>query len=72
MANSVTKDDDVILIPAFVGLGAPYWKMDARGAIFGITRDTTREQIVRAALNVLHFSPWTSLKRCSRIRAKQL
>ena len=37
------------MIPAFVGLGAPYWNMDTRGAIFGITRDTTREQIVRAA-----------------------
>ncbi|MGL4369128.1 MAG: FGGY family carbohydrate kinase, partial [Spirochaetota bacterium] len=49
MAMAVDKDDEVVLIPAFVGLGAPYWDMDARGAIFGITRDTTREQIVRAA-----------------------
>lgn len=50
MATAVNKRNDVVLIPAFVGLGAPYWKMDARGAIFGITRDTTREEIVRAAL----------------------
>jgi len=51
MATSLfTKEDEVVLVPAFVGLGAPHWKMDARGAIFGITRDTTREQIVRAAL----------------------
>lgn len=53
MAASVTKEDEVVLIPAFVGLGAPYWKMDARGAIFGLTRDTTREQIVRAALKAI-------------------
>jgi glycerol kinase len=50
LALSVNKDDEVMFIPAFVGLGAPYWKMDARGAVFGITRDTTREQIIRAAL----------------------
>ena len=50
MAKSVTKEDDVVMVPAFVGLGAPYWKMDTRGAIFGITRDTTREEIVKASL----------------------
>jgi glycerol kinase len=50
MATAVNKESDVVFIPAFVGLGAPYWKMDARGAIFGITRDTTREEITRAAI----------------------
>ena len=50
MALAVDKKDQVVFVPAFVGLGAPHWKMDARGAVFGITRDTTREQIVRAAL----------------------
>jgi glycerol kinase len=50
MATSVSKENDVVFVPAFVGLGAPHWKMDARGAVFGITRDTTREEIVRAAL----------------------
>lgn len=49
IAASVTQDDELVFIPAFVGLGAPHWNMDARGALFGITRDTTREQIVRAA-----------------------
>lgn len=47
--------DEVVFVPAFVGLGAPYWNMDARGAIFGLTRDTTREQIVRAALKSIAF-----------------
>ena len=50
MAASLDKEDEVVFVPAFVGLGAPYWDMDARGAIFGLTRDTTKEQIVRAAI----------------------
>jgi len=49
------EEDEVVFVPAFVGLGAPYWKMDARGAIFGITRDTSRGQIVRAALKSIAF-----------------
>ena len=50
MAKSVAKESSVVVVPAFVGLGAPHWKMDARGAIFGLTRDSTREEIVMAAL----------------------
>jgi glycerol kinase len=50
IAASLNKDDEVVFVPAFVGLGAPHWNMDARGAINGLTTDTTREQIVRAAL----------------------
>ena len=50
MAKSVARETPVVMVPAFVGLGAPYWKMDARGAIFGLTRDSTREEIVMAAL----------------------
>jgi glycerol kinase len=50
MAKSVAKESSVVVVPAFVGLGAPHWNMDARGAIFGLTRDTTREEIVMAAL----------------------
>jgi len=56
MATSLgNMADDLVFVPAFVGLGAPYWNMDARGAIFGLTRDTTREQIVRAALKSIAF-----------------
>jgi glycerol kinase len=43
------------LVPAFVGLGAPYWDPDARGAIVGITRGTTREDLVRAALDCIAY-----------------
>ncbi len=47
--------EDVVVVPAFAGLGAPYWDMYARGAIFGLTLDTGREQIVRATLRSLAF-----------------
>ncbi len=42
-------------MPAFVGLGAPHWVPDARGALFGLTRGTTREHLVRAALEAMAF-----------------
>lgn len=50
LANSVEGTHGVYFIPAFTGLGAPYWNPDARGAIIGLTRDTTRAHITRAAL----------------------
>lgn len=50
MAAGQDSNNGVYLVPAFTGLGAPHWRPDARGGIFGITRDTSREDIVRAAL----------------------
>jgi glycerol kinase len=50
LARSVESTDGVYLVPAFVGLGAPYWDPDARGALLGLTRGTRKEHIVRAAL----------------------
>lgn len=50
MAQSVESSDGVFFIPAFTGLGAPYWNPDARGAILGLTRDTSIAHITRAAL----------------------
>ncbi len=44
------ETQDVVLVPAFVGLGAPYWQPEARGAIFGLTRATTPAEIARATL----------------------
>ncbi|MDE2156296.1 MAG: glycerol kinase GlpK [Xanthomonadaceae bacterium] len=49
-AESVSSSEGVYLVPAFVGLGAPYWRSDVRGAMFGLSRGTRREHIVRAAL----------------------
>ncbi len=54
-ARSVEDTGGVYLVPAFAGLGAPYWDERARGAILGITRGTTREQIVRATLESIAY-----------------
>lgn len=55
IANSVKKLDDIYVVPAFAGLGAPYWDMYSRGAIFGLTRDTDRNQIIKATLESLAY-----------------
>jgi glycerol kinase len=49
VSQSVEGDDDIVFVPAFAGLGAPHWDMNVRGAIFGLTRDTSPANIVRAA-----------------------
>lgn len=55
VAQSVDSCNGVYVVPAFTGLGAPYWDAEARGAIFGLTRGTTAAHIVRAALEALAF-----------------
>jgi len=55
MAESVKDNAGVYFVPALVGLGAPYWDQDARGSIFGITRGTRKEHIVRAALEAMCY-----------------
>jgi glycerol kinase len=55
MARAVPDAGGVVLVPAFVGLGAPYWRPDVRGALFGVTRGTSRAHVVRAALESLAF-----------------
>lgn len=55
VANEVEDAGGVHIVPAFVGLGAPYWDMRARGIISGITRGTQRAHIVRAALDAIAF-----------------
>jgi len=55
IALSVDSCDGVYIVPAFTGLGAPYWDSDARGAIYGLTRGTTTAHIVRAALEALAY-----------------
>ena len=52
---SKAKDQDIYFVPAFTGLGAPYWDPNARGAIFGLLRDTGREEIALAALESIGF-----------------
>lgn len=55
MALKAGDSEGVYMVPAFTGIGAPYWEPDARGAIFGITRGTDRNQIVRATLESLAY-----------------
>ena len=55
LAATVPHTGGVYFVPAFVGLGAPYWDAYARGAIFGITRGTTRAHIVRATLEAMAY-----------------
>lgn len=54
-AGKVKDTDGVYMVPAFAGLGAPYWDMRARGAIVGLTRGTTKDHIIRAALDSLAY-----------------
>ncbi|WP_018994226.1 glycerol kinase GlpK [Thioalkalivibrio sp. ALgr1] len=54
-ASKVEDSDGVYVVPAFAGLGAPYWDMYARGAIFGLTRGTRKEHITRATLDSLAY-----------------
>jgi len=54
-ASKVESTDGVYIVPAFVGLGTPYWDSDVRGAMFGITRGTSKEHFVRATLESLAY-----------------
>ena len=55
LANTVPDAGGVVLVPAFTGLGAPYWQPDARGTLTGLTRGTTMGHIARAALESIAF-----------------
>ena len=55
MAVALADNGGVFFVPAFVGLGAPHWEPDARGALFGLTRGTTKEHLVRAALEAMAY-----------------
>ncbi|NYE05390.1 glycerol kinase [Bacillus niacini] len=54
-AVKVSSTEGVYVVPAFVGLGTPYWDSDVRGAVFGLTRGTTKEHFVRATLESLAY-----------------
>ncbi|MFS0821656.1 glycerol kinase GlpK [Bacillus sp. 1P02SD] len=54
-ATRVESSEGVYVVPAFVGLGTPYWDSDARGAVFGLTRGTTKEHLIRATLEALAY-----------------
>ena len=62
LANEVNDTDGVYMVPAFAGLGAPYWNQHARGTIVGITRGTSSAHIARAALESIAFQSYDLLK----------
>lgn len=62
IADGLDSNQGVYLVPAFTGLGAPYWNPDARGALFGLTRDTGVDQIVRATLESVAFQTYDLFK----------
>ncbi len=62
LAKQVDNTDGVYLVPAFAGLGAPYWNQHARGTIVGITRGTSAAHIARAALESIAFQSYDLLK----------
>ncbi|WP_249028811.1 glycerol kinase GlpK [Tannockella kyphosi] len=55
IARNCNNDQDIYVVPAFTGLGAPYWKPNVKGAIFGLTRNTTKEHIIKATLESLAY-----------------
>ncbi|WP_214711541.1 MULTISPECIES: glycerol kinase GlpK [unclassified Exiguobacterium] len=74
-ANRVETTDGVYVVPAFVGLGAPYWNSDVRGSIFGLTRGTEKEHFVRATLESLAYQTrdvLTAMEQDSGIELKTL
>lgn len=75
LAKSVPDTNGVYFVPAFVGLGAPYWDMNARGAIVGLTRGASRAHIVRAALEAMAYQTRDvieCMQKDSGIKAKEL
>ncbi|MGY6534117.1 MAG: glycerol kinase GlpK [Pararhodobacter sp.] len=65
LARHADPAQEVIMVPAFTGLGAPWWQPDCRGAIFGLTRDSGPEELARAALESVGFQTrdlWTAMQ----------
>ena len=75
LATSVESSDGLYVVPAFTGLGAPYWEMDAKGAAFGITRGTTAAHLTRATLEAIAYQIkdiLTSMEADSQITLNRL
>jgi glycerol kinase len=72
LAAGVLDSGDVYLVPAFTGLGSPYWDPHARGAIIGLTRGTTRAHIARAALESIAFQSAELLEAMQKDSNQQL
>ena len=74
-ATRIASCDGVYVVPSFVGMGTPYWDNDARGAIFGLTRATSKEHIIRATLEAIAFQSkdvMEVMKEESKLKLKSL
>lgn len=74
-AEKVDSADGVYVVPAFAGLGAPYWDMYAKGAIFGLTRGTTKSHVIRATLDSMAYQTrdvLESMEQDSGIKLEEL
>lgn len=75
IAESIPDTGGVYVVPAFTGLGAPYWDMYARGIIVGLTRGSTKEHVIRAVLEAIAFQSrdvFEAMENDSGIRIKEL
>jgi glycerol kinase len=72
LVSKIKDNDEIVFVPAFAGLGAPHWDMDARGGIFGLTRDTSQAQIVRAALKSIALQSMELVKAMEKDTGKHL
>ena len=72
LAGSVADSGGVVVVPAFVGLGAPYWDPEARGAIFGLTRGSGAAEIARATLDAIAFQVRDVVEAMDADRARPL
>jgi glycerol kinase len=74
-ANSLKSSDGVYVVPAFVGLGTPYWDSDTRGAIFGLTRGSSKATLIRATLESIAYQTkdvLSAMEKDSGIKLKGL
>ncbi len=75
LALTANEDETVVVVPAFAGLGAPYWDMNARGAIFGLTRGSGKAELVRATLQSLALQTYdllTAMQQDSNVKMQNL
>lgn len=75
ISEELKDNHDVFVVPAFAGLGGPYWDMYARGAIFGLTRDTGKDHITKATLDSLAYQTrdiLQAMEKDSGIKLKEL
>ena len=73
--SKANKNENVVFVPTLTGLGAPYWKPKVRGAIFGLTRNTSIPEIVKATLDSLAFQTLDlveGMQRDAKIKIKEI